>query len=44
MKFIIAGVSHKTAPVEVRESLAFREENLPTALADSAAATASRRR
>ena len=34
MKLIIAGVSHKTAPVEVRESLAFREESLPTALAD----------
>jgi glutamyl-tRNA reductase len=34
MKLIVAGVSHKTAPVEVRESLAFPEESLPTALAD----------
>lgn len=34
MKLLLAGVSHKTAPVEVRESLAFREETLPTALAD----------
>jgi len=34
MKLLITGVSHKTAPVEVRECLAFREENLPAALAD----------
>jgi glutamyl-tRNA reductase len=34
MKLLITGVSHKTAPVEVRECLAFREETLPTALAD----------
>jgi glutamyl-tRNA reductase len=34
MKFLITGVSHKTAPVEVRERLAFREETLPAALAD----------
>jgi glutamyl-tRNA reductase len=34
MKLLITGVSHKTAPVEVRESLAFREETLPAALAD----------
>jgi glutamyl-tRNA reductase len=34
MKLLITGVSHKTAPVEVRESLAFREEALPAALAD----------
>ena len=26
MKLLITGVSHKTAPVEVRECLAFREE------------------
>ncbi|HXA51759.1 MAG TPA: glutamyl-tRNA reductase [Candidatus Acidoferrum sp.] len=34
MKLLITGVSHRTAPVEVRERLAFREEALPAALAD----------
>ena len=34
MKLLITGVSHKTAPVEVRECLAFREETLPAALTD----------
>jgi len=34
MKLLITGVSHKTAPVEVRERLAFRPENLAAALAD----------
>jgi glutamyl-tRNA reductase len=34
MKLHITGVSHKTAPVEVRERLAFRPETLPAALAD----------
>ncbi|HWB83530.1 MAG TPA: glutamyl-tRNA reductase [Bryobacteraceae bacterium] len=34
MKLLITGVSHKTAPVEVRERLAFREEILPAALQD----------
>jgi glutamyl-tRNA reductase len=34
MKLLITGVSHKTAPVEVRERLAFREETLPGMLAD----------
>src|SRR5450432_1905543 len=34
MKLLITGVSHKTAPVEVRERFAFREESLPSALAD----------
>jgi glutamyl-tRNA reductase len=34
MKLLLTGVSHKTAPVEVRERLAFREETLPEALAD----------
>src|ERR1039458_3165226 len=34
MKLLITGVSHKTAPVEVRECLAFRAETLPAALAD----------
>jgi glutamyl-tRNA reductase len=32
MKLAIAGVNHKTAPVAVRESLAFREESVPGAL------------
>jgi glutamyl-tRNA reductase len=34
MKLLLTGVSHKTAPVEVRECLAFREEILPAALRD----------
>jgi glutamyl-tRNA reductase len=34
MKLLITGVSHKTAPVEVRECLAFGEDALPAALAD----------
>jgi glutamyl-tRNA reductase len=34
MKLLTTGVSHKTAPVEVRECLAFRPEALPAALAD----------
>ena len=33
MKLLVTGVSHKTAPVEVRESLAFREETLADSLA-----------
>jgi glutamyl-tRNA reductase len=34
MKLAIVGVSHKTAPVAVRESLAFREEIVPAALGE----------
>ena len=34
MKLLLTGVSHNTAPVEVRESLAFRAEDLPGALED----------
>jgi len=34
MKLLITGVSHKTAPVEVREGLAFREDSLAAALTD----------
>jgi glutamyl-tRNA reductase len=33
MKLLITGVSHKTAPVEVRELLAFSDSALPAALA-----------
>ena len=33
MKLLVTGVSHKTAPVEVRERLAFRPETLADALA-----------
>jgi glutamyl-tRNA reductase len=33
MKLLVTGVSHKTAPVEVRERLAFSQEALPDALA-----------
>lgn len=32
MKFLLAGLNHKTAPVEVRERLAFEEKALPEAL------------
>jgi len=32
MKLLVTGVSHKTAPVEVRERLAFAEGTLPAAL------------
>ena len=32
MKLLITGVSHKTAPVEIRERLAFSEATLPPAL------------
>jgi glutamyl-tRNA reductase len=34
MKLALIGVSHKTAPVAVREALAFHEESLPAALAN----------
>ncbi len=34
MKLLVTGVSHKTAPVEIRERLAFREDALANALAD----------
>jgi glutamyl-tRNA reductase len=34
MKLLVTGVSHKTAPVAVRESLAFREESLAASLAN----------
>jgi len=34
MKLLVTGVSHKTAPVEVREGLAFPEAGLPDALRD----------
>src|SRR6266849_1892612 len=33
MKLLITGVSHKTAPVEIRERLAFSESALPAAVA-----------
>ena len=32
MKLLITGLSHHTAPVEVREKLAFEEQSLPSAL------------
>lgn len=34
MKFLITGLNHKTAPVEVRERLAFDQRSLPAALRD----------
>jgi glutamyl-tRNA reductase len=33
MKLLITGLNHRTAPVEVRELLAFREDHLPETLA-----------
>lgn len=36
MKLILAGVSHRTAPVEIRERMAFPEARLPAALQDLA--------
>ena len=32
MKFLLTGLNHKTAPVDVRERLAFEEQTLPDAL------------
>src|SRR5215475_3240253 len=32
MSILVLGLSHKTAPVEIRERLAFKEELLPAAL------------
>lgn len=34
MKFLITGLNHKTAPVEVRERLAFDQQSMPAALQD----------
>ncbi len=34
MKLALAGINHRTAPVEVREKLAFRAEDIPAALLD----------
>jgi len=34
MKLALAGISHRTAPVEVRERLAFRAEEIPAALVE----------
>ena len=31
-QFVLIGVNHKTAPVEVRERLAFPENSIPDAL------------
>jgi glutamyl-tRNA reductase len=39
MKLLITGVNHKTAPVEVRECLAFREEAIGSALGQLRART-----
>lgn len=33
MRLAVAGVNHRTAPLEVREQLAFRSEDIPAALA-----------
>ena len=32
MKLALAGMNHRTAPVQVREKLAFRMEDVPAAL------------
>jgi glutamyl-tRNA reductase len=34
MKLALAGINHRTAPVEIREKLAFRTEEIPAALED----------
>lgn len=34
MKLALAGINHRTAPVEVREQLAFRADQIPAALQD----------
>ncbi|MFL6450593.1 MAG: glutamyl-tRNA reductase [Bryobacteraceae bacterium] len=34
MKLALAGINHRTAPVQVREQLAFRSEEIPIALLD----------
>ncbi len=43
MRFLIVGVNHKTAPVAVRERLAFDQESLAGALKELQARRASRR-
>ena len=32
MKLAVAGINHRTAPVQIREQLAFRTEEIPSAL------------
>ena len=34
MKIALAGINHRTAPVEIRERLAFRADDIPSALLD----------
>jgi glutamyl-tRNA reductase len=34
MKLALAGINHRTAPVQIREQLAFRTEDIPSALLD----------
>ena len=34
MKLLLTGLNHRTAPVEVRERLAFEDQALPQALDD----------
>lgn len=34
MRLALAGINHRTAPVELREKLAFRSDDIPTALLD----------
>ncbi|MBV9305815.1 MAG: glutamyl-tRNA reductase [Acidobacteriaceae bacterium] len=34
MKLVLAGINHRTAPVQLREKLAFRSEEIPAALLD----------
>ncbi len=32
MDLVLVGLNHKTAPIEIREKVAFREESIPLAL------------
>ena len=41
MKLVVVGVNHKTAPIALREKLAFASDDMPTALAQLSGITAA---